>query len=300
MNTSIAQDVRYIQRPEGRIAYTVEGNGPLIVAVPGMGDLRSTFRELVGPLVAAGYRVAVMDLRGHGDSDTTFHEHGDIVTAHDLIALIDELGGPAVVLGNSMGAAAATWAAAERPDAIAGLALYGPLLRDPAMSAFTVAAVHGMYRVLLVKPWGVAFWATYYKGINKGTKAPWLDEHIADIRTNMKEPGRLRSFRELSLQLTHRDVERRLPEVHVPILAYLGDSDPDYKDPSAERDWLESAGAEAILVREAGHYPQSQHPEICVPGTLAFIDGIRERAVVSGGGAAAGESAVATAWASRA
>src|SRR3954470_12725724 len=131
MNTIAAGEVHYLSRPEGRVSYTVEGSGPLVIAVPGMGDLRSSFRELVGPLVAAGYRVAVTDLRGHGQSDTTFSEYGDIPTARDIIALIDELGAPALVLGNSMGAAAAAWAAAERPDAIAGLVLYGPLLRDP-------------------------------------------------------------------------------------------------------------------------------------------------------------------------
>ena len=67
-----ASDVRFLARTDGRIAYTLEGTGPLVVAVPGMGDLRSTFRELTGPLLGAGFSVAVMDLRGHGASDTTF------------------------------------------------------------------------------------------------------------------------------------------------------------------------------------------------------------------------------------
>ena len=36
-----------------------------------MGDLRSVYRFLAPELVGAGYRVATMDLRGHGDSDAT-------------------------------------------------------------------------------------------------------------------------------------------------------------------------------------------------------------------------------------
>ena len=103
-----------------------------MVAVPGMGDLRSTYRDVVPPLVAAGYRVAVTDLRGHGESDTTFRRHGDDVTGADVLALIAELGGPAVIIGNSMGAGAAAWAAAENPDAVAGLILLGPFLRNPS------------------------------------------------------------------------------------------------------------------------------------------------------------------------
>lgn len=276
MNTSIASQVKFLQRPEGRISYTVEGSGPLVVAVPGMGDLRSTYRELTGPLLEAGYRVAVTDLRAHGESDTTFREFGDIATARDLIALIDELGGNAVVLGNSMGAAAAAWAAAERPDAIAGLVLYGPLLRDPAMSRFTVAAIHGMYRVLFTGPWGPAVWAGYYRSINKGRTAPWLKEHSADLKRNMSEPGRLRSFRHLTVQLTHSVVEPRMPEVKAPTLAFVGALDPDYRDPAAEADWIESFGAEVVRVPEAGHYPQAQRPDIIVPATLRFLAERRE------------------------
>src|SRR5687768_3064941 len=73
--SQLSTDVQYLTRPDGRISYTVTGDGPLVVAVPGMGDLRGTWRELVGPLVDAGFRVAVADLRGHGDADTTFTEH---------------------------------------------------------------------------------------------------------------------------------------------------------------------------------------------------------------------------------
>ena len=280
MNTSIAEQVRYLQRPEGRISYTVEGSGPLVVAVPGMGDLRSTYRELVGPLLEAGYRVAVTDLRAHGDSDTTFREFGDIATGRDLLALIDELGGRAAVLGNSMGAAAAAWAAAERPDAVAGLVLFGPLLRDPAMSRVAVASIHGLYRVLFTGPWGASVWAAYYRSINKGRTAPWLKEHAADLKRNMSEPGRLRSFRHLTLALTHAVVEPRLPEVKAPMLAFVGALDPDYKDPAAEADWIESLGAQVVRVPESGHYPQAQRPDVTVPATLSFL---RELQAAAGG-----------------
>ena len=67
----------YLDRGEGRIAYDMTGTGPLVVAVPGMGDLRSTYRHLAPALVEAGFRVATMDLRGHGDSDATFSRYDD-------------------------------------------------------------------------------------------------------------------------------------------------------------------------------------------------------------------------------
>ncbi len=102
----------YLTRPGGRIGYDIGGEGPLVLLVPGMGDLRAGYRFLAPALRQAGYRVACTDLRGHGDSDTTFTSYGDAETAADLIALIEKLGGPAVIAGNSMGAGAAALAAA--------------------------------------------------------------------------------------------------------------------------------------------------------------------------------------------
>src|SRR5690348_8407919 len=103
-----------LERPGGRIAYDVAGSGPLVVCVPGMGELRSAYRFTVPALTSAGLRVATLDLRGHGDSDATFTDYDDVAAASDVIALIESLtespGGPAVVIGNSMGAGAAAYA----------------------------------------------------------------------------------------------------------------------------------------------------------------------------------------------
>ena len=263
--------VQFIQRPEGRVAYTVDGpaDGRLVVLVPGMGDLRSTWRELVGPLVDAGYRVAVTDLRGHGDSDTTFRTHGDIATAADVLALVDALGGgPAVLVGNSMGAASVAYATAERPDAVAALVLTGPLLRNPSSGA----AARLLYPLLFARPWGAALWTSYYRGtLNRGRKAPWLEEHIAAIGASMREPAHLAQFRSLTMQLTHAPVTPRLPEIHVPMLAFVGRRDPDYHDPVAEAAWLEEIGARVALLDDVAHYPQHQAPEVVVPAVLDFL-----------------------------
>jgi pimeloyl-ACP methyl ester carboxylesterase len=275
METFMSQDIRFLQRFEGRIAYTVEGSGPLVVAVPGMGDLRSSYREIVPPLVAAGYRVAVTDLRGHGASDTSFRTHGDGATGEDIIALVDELGGPAVVLGNSMGGSAAVWAAAERPDAVVGLVLYNPFLREPEMPAIARLAMRLLYRVALTPLWGAAVWAGYYRSINRGTRAPWLDEHVADLRASLREPGRLRSLRELALQLEHSVVEERLDRLTAPLRVFIGSQDPDFSDPAAESTWIASIGGESELVPDAGHYPHEQRPDVTVPATIEFLGRLR-------------------------
>lgn len=275
-SSKAAKSVQYLDRPGGRIAYTVAGDGPLIVTVPGMGDLRDTWRELVGPLAEAGFRVAVADLRGHGDSDTSFTEHGDAETAADILALIDELGGPALAIGNSMAGSAAVIAAAERPDAVAGLALISPFLRNGG-SPGVERVLRILYRVLFVRPWGAAVWAGYYSGVlNKGRRAPWLDEHVAAIRASMREPGKLRSFRDLTLSLDHSVVAPHVANVRAPTIVMVGAFDPDYKDPAAELRWMgEQLGAETVLVDDAAHYAQHQRPDVVVPKVVTFATGLR-------------------------
>lgn len=271
----MTKQIELLDRPEGRIAYTVDGpaDGPLVVLVPGMGDLRGTWRDLVGPLVAAGYRTAVTDLRGHGDSDTTFTVHGDLATGADVLALVDHLGGPAVLVGSSMGAAAVTWAAAERPDLVAGLVLSGPLLRNPPTSRFAERAMHLAYRALFARPWGAAAWAMYYRGpLTRGRHAPWHDEHVAAVRAAMSDPAHLRQFRHLTLQLTHAPVEARLAEVHAPVLAFVGRQDPDLRDPAAEASWIEQTlDARVVLVDDVAHYPHHQAANEVAPQALAWL-----------------------------
>jgi len=266
---------QYLQRPEGRIAYDLTGpaDGPLVVLVPGMGDLRGTWRDVAAPLAAAGHRVAALDLRGHGDSDTTFTTHGDVVTGQDVLALVEELGGPAVLVGSSMGAGSVTWAAAERPPAVAGLVLTGPFVRNPPTGRLTVAVTRLLYRGLFARPWGAGAWTGYYrKTLSRGAHAPWFAEHVAAVHASMSRPENLRSFRHLCVQLTHEPVEKRLAAVHAPAIVFMGERDPDFSDPAAEAAWIgRRLDAEVVMLADVAHYPQHQAGAEVAERTLAFL-----------------------------
>ncbi|MFD6142995.1 alpha/beta fold hydrolase [Promicromonospora sp. NPDC060271] len=274
---TISQSVSpaFLRRPEGNIAYSDTGAGPLVVAVPGMGDLRSTYDDVAPALVHAGYRVVVADLRGHGDSDTTFRTHGDDATGTDLVALVEHLdAGPALLIGNSMGASAAAWAAAERPDLVRGLVLLSPYLRQPGSPGMQ-KVMRVIYRVLFARPWGAAFWGSFYTSITKGRRSPRHAEHVAAIRRNMSEPARLRSLRDLAVALDHSVVEARLAAVTAPSVTVVGALDPDFSDPAAELDWITRAiDTRGILVPDAGHYPQHQAADVVVPAVLELLAGL--------------------------
>ena len=94
------------------LTYDLAGEGPLVVLAHGIGDSRHSYRFLVPGLVAAGYRVANVDIRGCGDSSVDWDGYSRTDIAGDLVALVRHLGGPAVIMGQSISGGAATIAAA--------------------------------------------------------------------------------------------------------------------------------------------------------------------------------------------
>lgn len=263
-----------LTRDEGAIAYDVAGSGPLVVCVPGMGELRSSYRHNVAHWVEAGYRVATMDLRGHGDSDTTFSRYDDVAAGSDVLALIEELGGPAVVVGNSMGAGAAVWAAAERPDLVAGLVLVGPFVRN----APTNPVMAWVFRAAMAGSWAPAVWHAYLPSLYPGSKPADFAEHRAAVRASMRRPGYSKAFR-TTTRTDHGPAEERLPRVQAPALVVMGTADPDFSDAVAEADWVVAhlGDAERLLVEGAGHYPQAEAPEQVNPAVVAFLDRVAPR-----------------------
>jgi pimeloyl-ACP methyl ester carboxylesterase len=256
----------YLERPGGRIAYDARGEGGLVVCVPGMGDLRSSFHFVRPGLLDAGFRVATMDLRGHGDSDATFENYDDVSAGMDILALVEELGGPAVLVGNSMGAGAAAWAAAESPVSVAGLVLIDPFVRNPPVSLAALLA----FRLALVRPWGYAAWRAYYRSLYPGREPEGLARHQQAIEKNLHRPGHWRAF-VATTRTSHAPVEARLGEVRAPALVVMGDSDRDFRDPAAEARWVAAKlHGDEILVRGAGHYPHAQYPEVVTPKIIEF------------------------------
>src|SRR5271170_3145456 len=70
------RSTHFLKLPDGQIAYDdTGGTGPLVICVPGLGDMRQQYRLLAPKLAAAGFRVVTMDLPGHGESSVGWPEY---------------------------------------------------------------------------------------------------------------------------------------------------------------------------------------------------------------------------------
>jgi len=277
---AVPSTTRHLAIGEGRLAYDdTGGSGPLVLAIPGMGDLRAEYRALRPLLQQAGYRVVTMDVRGHGESSATWSDYSARAVGRDALALIEHLGaGPAVLLGNSFAAGSALWAAHEAPAQVRGVVLLGPIVRDGSHSWFAKAAV----AVGFAGPWRVGFWTTYWNSLFPTRKPTDHDEARAALAANLREPGRMEALRTM-VGLSKADTEAlvaggrlstRMP-AGVPALVVMGTRDPDFPDAVAEARWLGRAlGTEPLIVEGAGHYPHLEMPEQVAPRLLAFIGGL--------------------------
>lgn len=129
----------------------LEGDGPPFLLVHGYADSADTWRLTLDRLARAERRALALDLPGFGRASTL--RPGEILPQLDAVAdaALDELGEPAVVVGNSLGGTVALRAAERHPELVAtvpvapaGLDMapwFGLIERDPLLRSLLAVPV---------------------------------------------------------------------------------------------------------------------------------------------------------------
>ena len=261
------------------LAYDLVGEGPLVVLAHGMGDTRRSYRFLVPGLVAAGYRVANVDIRGCGESSVEWDGYSRTDIAGDLVALIRHLGGPAVVVGQSISGGAATIAAATAPELVVGVVELAPFTRKQPMLDVSGLLRSPRYRkgftrlALVLATGSLPAW-TRYLDLAVPTKPADWDAELARTVATMSEAGRMKVLQKMC-QTSPADAGTQLADVRCPVLVVEGSADPDWTDPRAEgerilADLPEGLG-ELAVIEGAGHYPHTETPDEVLALTLPFL-----------------------------
>ena len=260
-------NTQYLEHQGGKIAYDVSGSGPLVILSPSLGDLRGEYRFLIPQLVENGFRAASMDVRGHGETSVRWPDYSVAGVGSDILALARHLDdGPAVIIGTSMSAGAAVWAAAEAPELVAGILLIGPFVRGE-----TTMQNRLLYTTLFARPWGPGMWIKYFSTLFPTRKPGDFAEYTARLKVNLAESGRLEALRQM-LYASKAASEARLKDVSAPAMILMGSQDPDFKDPVAEAaDIAQNLKGQFHMIDNAGHYPHVDMPEQTSPVVLSFL-----------------------------
>jgi pimeloyl-ACP methyl ester carboxylesterase len=109
-----------------------QGEGPLVVLCHGWPELSYSWRHQIPALAAAGFHVAVPDMRGFGRTSAPADINAYSIFDHvgDMVALVAALGEKrTIIVGHDWGAPVAWHAALFRPDvfsAVAGMSVPPP------------------------------------------------------------------------------------------------------------------------------------------------------------------------------
>ncbi len=137
-----------------RISYEDSGSGPLVVMVMGTGSPGRVWKANQQPaLVKAGYRVVTFDNRGIAPSSECPQGFTIADMVADTAALIEHVGGgPAAVIGTSLGAKITQELALARPDVVACAAMIATYGRSGPLQRTISAGQRDLYDQKITLP----------------------------------------------------------------------------------------------------------------------------------------------------
>lgn len=154
-----------------RLVYDDYGQGDrVLVYLHGLLLDAELNRGIAEAMAARGHRVVLLDLLGHGRSDSPTHasEYRIDSYAEQVIALLDHLGVERAALGGlSLGANVSLVAATEHPDRVSGL-----ILEMPVMEWAVPAAALAFVPMLLAAHYGRPLMAVTSAAVRRLPRTP--------------------------------------------------------------------------------------------------------------------------------
>jgi alpha-beta hydrolase superfamily lysophospholipase len=221
--------------------YTPARAKATVLVLHGAGDHGGRYPALTSALVHAGFQVALLDLRGHGQSDgRRWYVDGFTDYLHDVDAFVAKLsqdgiaGETLLAVGHSQGGLIASLWAMRSGDLLSGLVLSSPwfrLARPPPAVKALAGRVVGRF-----VPW---------LPIDAGLDVAQLTSDPELQRWTARDPlyGRKATPRWFDeAQRAQMEALRRAPELRTPLLVLVGGADP-IADPRAEQSFFDAASS---------------------------------------------------------
>lgn len=259
-------------------------DAPTVVLVHGLGATNASMLPLI-PALSGKYRVLAPDLPGHGGTQATGQPHGATYLgrwlAEFLRATCDE---PVVLVGNSLGGRTSLQTALDDPDLVRGLVLLCPAVAFRKLRQFVpfVRLVPDHLASLpVVVPRGMALRGLRNLFADPSRLRPaWYDAAIDEfLRVLAIRANRLAIFS--ALRHVYLDEPfggsgfwDRLPGLRPPALFLWGDR--DVLVPAGFARFVTEAlpHAESVILRDCGHVPQFEHPDLTARYTTEFIESL--------------------------
>jgi acetyl esterase/lipase len=282
-----AVEERWVASGEARLRVRTVGppEGPLVVLLHGFPEHGFTFRHLAPALARSGYRAAMVDQRGCGESScpSRVESYGKDQLADDVVAVIRALGRErAHVVGHDWGGIVGWWLAMrhpERVDRFVAIAaphpdVFAAALRRPGQLARS--AYVGLFQV----PWlperalRARRGALLTRLLRGAARRGVVDADVGVSRQAWLEPGRLEAmlawYRAVFLAPAGRPGGAR---VSAPTLVVWGSDDPALDPALAAASARVVAGGRSVVLPGVGHFVTWEAPEALARLVVGHLGG---------------------------
>ena len=273
--------------------YSDSGQGRAVVLLHGFPDTPQSYAQIARALNDAGYRTILPYLRGyHPDTLVPGRPYDALPLAQDVVGLLDALElDSAVLVGHDWGATM-VWSTAalapDRVDAIVPIAVAHPRTLKPknALETFGLfmMARHFIYFRL---PWAeartrradFAYIGKLYRRWAPAWTGPERDAALARAKESFSNPevlaGAIDYYRGMSAKLDRR----LLAPIRCPGLMIAGGKDfGGHLGPYHKSKALMEAGAELVVMRDAGHWPHREDEPLFTSSLVQFLANLPEKA----------------------
>ncbi len=243
----VTNEQGYVENEGARIWYSSYGSGaPVILLHGGLGN-SGNWGYQVPALVRAGYRVIVIDSRGHGRSTRDARPYSYELMASDVSTVMEVLHlAKASLVGWSDGACTALVLASKAPAQVAGVFFFGCNMDPSGTKEFVFTPIIGRC----------------------------LNRHKQDYARLSATPDQFDGFFEAVglMQRTQPNFSAQdLAEISVPVTIVHSEQDEFIKREHAEYLARSIPNAEFVNLPGVSHFAPLQRPELFNSAILAFL-----------------------------
>ncbi|MEI6666793.1 MAG: alpha/beta hydrolase [Acidobacteriota bacterium] len=232
----------------GPQTYWVGGQGPTLVLLHGAGDQAGTWAGVAATLVQR-YRLVVPDLAGHGDSTPADGplSVGQVVAGLEAV-MNQTKGGPAIIVGNSLGAWVAMLYAHAHPDQVSRLVLVNG------------GALRGERSDVSLMPKSREEAAALMTQLRDGASAP-IPGYVLDDVVRTANAGPIARLSQTATGMEQYLLDGKLGEVSTPVDLLWGLSDKLFPLSYASRMTAGLPASRLTTLVSCGHVPHQECPQ---------------------------------------
>jgi pimeloyl-ACP methyl ester carboxylesterase len=265
----------FVNNGNAQLYYETAGQGiPFVMIHAGVADHRQWNNEFT--FFAQNYQVVRYDMRGYGKSEPV---DGEFNPMDDLVALLDalEIREPIVLMGCSMGGGLAMDFALAHPRKVMALIMVGSApsgldLDVPAPAKFAEAEKAFEAGDLdLVCEIETQIW---FDGT--GRTPEQVNPEMRRLLYEMNRQALAHEAKQLGKRLPNAAVPAfdRIGELRIPVLIVIGAHDTPYILAAADYMVGRILSAQKVVIEDAAHLPNMDHPEEFQAVVTRFLDGL--------------------------